>query len=194
MKKELSKDVKYELQDFDLFKALEAIDKKDYDWFKTLTDDQKRKFIPFMLLQWNSVVKGSDISKYYLMSTEFYANKHMFNENVITHPELQWLMLCASSPGVGKQFHQWIPQLSEKFSSLKEKIKLKEIKDYLNKVFKTAESEIIDQYATEFTSNQNLKYKLGEFYPEMKLDDISILSEIVSEKEIKEYEEQSGIQ
>lgn len=102
-------DEKLDKQDFDLFEALAAIDRKDYDYYDRLTDEQKKKFSPFMMIKWFSAVKASlPIQQYHLLSTNEFANKYLFNENVYKNPKLQWLMLCASGLGQGKQFHQYI--------------------------------------------------------------------------------------
>jgi hypothetical protein len=128
-------DEKLERQDFDLFKAIDAIDAKNYDWYSLLTEEQKKKFVPYMMTHWVSAIKAKGmLGAYYVMSVDANANKYLFNEVIQGHPELQWLMLCASSPGMGKQFHQWIPHLNVKYSKLKEKITKKEVVDYLSKV------------------------------------------------------------
>ena len=89
-KEKLSADEKFTKQDFDLFEALTAIDKKDYSYFDKLTPEQQRKFVPFMLIHWVSAIKGNkDLQSYYLQSTDYHANKYLFNENVQKHPKLQ---------------------------------------------------------------------------------------------------------
>lgn len=184
---------KLENHDFDLFKAIEAVDKKDYNWFSNLTEEQQKKFVPYMMLHWISAVRGnSQLSSYYLMSTELQANKHMFNEHIQRQPELQWMMLCASSPGIGKQFHQWIPHITNKAKTLKERVTQKEVKDYFEKIYKNSDSELITQYAKEFTHKQNHKHRLATIFPNMKLDDIEQLSQFVTEEDIREYEQASG--
>lgn len=189
-----SSDEKFEQQDFDLFKALEAVDKKDYNWFASLTEEQKRKFVPYMMLYWNSAVKGNTtLASYYLLSTNNYANISLFNERVQQHPELQWLMLCASSPGIGKQFHQWIPHLNAKIGSLKDRATVREVTDYFLKIYKGADESTVKEYAGEFTAQQNHKYKLATLLPSMKLEDINVLSNLVSKEEITQYEQESGI-
>ncbi len=45
-------DEKFEKQDFNLFEAIAAIDKKDYGYYDRLTPEQQRKFVPFMMLHW----------------------------------------------------------------------------------------------------------------------------------------------
>lgn len=186
-------DEKFSDQEFDLFRALEALDKKDYSYYSRLKDEQAKKFVPYMLLHWMSAIKSSGLlGSYYVISTDTNANKHMFNEYVQRHPELQWLMLCSSSPGTGKQFHQWIPHLSASIGSLKTAAKAKDVAEYFAKIYKGADSNALGEAAQEYTTQQNHKYKLAALYPNLKLSDIEILGNIVSSSELERYEELSG--
>jgi hypothetical protein len=192
-KKSTAEDEKFSRQDFDLFQAIEQIDRKNYDYFQSLSEEQRKKFVPFMLTHWISAVKGSsEISSYYLMSTNICANTHLFNEHVQSHPDLQWKMLCAASPGMGKQYHQWIPHLSNKITTLSEPTKKKEIADYLKKICKNESADVIDETAKSLADNFNLKYKLGTIYKNLKFDEIELLSKLVSEEEIKTYDSENG--
>lgn len=187
-------DLKFERQDFDLFGAIDNIDKKNYSWYSSLSEEQQRKFTAYMLVHWISSVSGkSELSRYYVLSTEYHANKYLFNETIQNHPELQFLLLCAASPGLGKQYHQWIPHLSPKIKELRESATLKEISDYLRKIYKNADDDTISSYAQELTRIQNHQYKLANICPELKLDDIAVLSTITTEQDIIRYEEESGI-
>lgn len=169
-------DEKLENQDFPLFDALLALDKKDYGYYDRLSEVQQKKFVPFMLIKYLSYIKGSgEIAGYYLRSTDYHANKYFFNENVMKNPKLQWLMLCASSPGLGKQFHPWMPQIKEKVSTLKEKAVLKDVKDYYTKVYPKADAESITEISKEFVKEQHRKAYLAELYPTMKIADIELL-------------------
>jgi len=191
-KEKLATDEKFEKQDFDLFEALVALDKKDYGYYDRLTEEQKKKFVPFMMLHWMSAVKGSkDIQQYYLQSVDYHANKYFFNEAIGKHPKLQWLMLCSASPGIGKQFHQWIPNIKDKVSKLKEPAKAKDIKDYYSKIYKL-DKEQLEQLSQAFVEEQKRKCYLAEMFPEMKIQDIEVLNAIVSEEEIKQYERDRG--
>ena len=193
-KSQVSSEDKFEQQDFDLFRAIEAVDRKDYQYFDTLTEEQRKRFVPYMMLHWISSVKGArDLTAYYLMSTDLAANKHMFNEAVYNHPQLQWLMLCASSPGMGKQFHQYIPHLSSKIGQLRETVSKKEIVDYLNKIYKNDSADDIEAVADIMIQHINHKVKLATLYPEMKYGDVSVLAECVATEDIAQYESESGI-
>ena len=190
-----SADLKFEQQDFDLFRAVEAIDRKDYDYLSTLTEEQQRKFVPYLMLHWISSVKGRDqVSAYYLMNTDASANKHMFNERVQNHPQLQWHMLCAVSPGIGKQFHQWIPHLSNKIGTLKSAATVKEVSDYFGKIYKNADSTTIAECSKQYTAEQNHRYRLAQLYPNMKLEDLTLLGQITNEQELRDYETDLGIE
>lgn len=186
-------DEKFEKQDFDLFDALIALDKKDYGYIDKLTEDQQRKFVPYMMTHWMSQIKGSSgLSAYYVRSVDYHANIHLFNENVQKHPKLQWLMLCASSPGLGKQFHQWIPHLSTKVSQLKETPKEKDVKDYFSKIYPKTDDISLQEISKEFVTEHKKKTYLAKQYPDLKYSDIELLSSLVTEDDIRKYEEDRG--
>lgn len=186
-------DEKFEKQDFDLFEALTAIDKKDYDYFDRLTPEQQKKFVPFMMLHWMSAIKANEgLSRYYVMSAAEYANKYMFNENVQKHPKLQWLMLCSASPGLGKQFHQWIPHIKMNVSKLKETAKVKDVKEYFKKVYPKSNDSDLTELSQAFVENQKRKMYLAERFPNMKYDEIELLSDIITDQDIKQYEQDLG--
>ena len=192
MKKSVQADEKLDKIDFHLFEAISAIDKKDYGYYDRLTEEQKKKFVPFMLIHWISCVKGNrDIQGYYLMSTEHHANKYLFNENIQKNPKLQWLMLCASSPGIGKQFHQWIPHIRDKVATLREPAKNKEIEDYFKKIYK-ADDNTLKELSNAYVVNQKRKTYLAQQFPQLKLDDIELLNELITDEEIEQYERDSG--
>ena len=192
-KKSTPIDEKFVAQDFDLFDALTAMDKKDYGYYDRLTEEQQKKFVPYMMTHWMSAIKGSgDVQGYYLRSVDYHANKHLFNEYVQKHPKLQWYMLCASSPGLGKQFHQWIPHLGSKVTSLKESAKVKDIKEYYTKIYPKVDSDDIDEIAKQFVVEHKRKCYLAETYPNLKQSDIEVLSQLVTDEDIKQYEKDRG--
>jgi hypothetical protein len=189
----IPQDEKLENQDFNLFEAIAALDKKDYGYYDRLTEEQQKKFVPYMMTHWMSAIKGSgDVQGYYLRSVDYHANKHLFNEYVQKHPKLQWYMLCASSPGLGKQFHQWIPHLGSKVTSLKEPAKAKDIKEYYTKIYPKVDSDDIDEIAKAFVQEHKRKCYLAETYPNLKQSDIEVLSQLVTEEDIKQYEKDRG--
>jgi hypothetical protein len=185
-------DEKFEKIDFDLFEALSAIDRKDYGYYDRLTEEQKKKFVPFMMTYWTSVVK-SDIGmqQYYLLATNEFANVHLFNENVQKHPKLQWLMLCRVGMGK-KQFHQWLPQIKDRVSKLKDKAKREDIKDYYSKTYGNITDDLLNQLVDEYISSNKRKIFLAQEYPHMKISDIEVLNAIITDYDIKRYETETG--
>lgn len=178
--------------DFNLFEALEAIDRKDYGYYDRLTEEQKKKFVPFMLVQWISTVKANTkIQQYYLLATNDFANRYLFNENIQKHPKLQWMMLCTAGLG-SKQFHQWIPQIKEKVIKLKESPNKDDIFEYYKKIYPSTDASLLKEIAEEFVNIYKRKTYLANEYPAMKLDDIEVLHGLVSDDDIKQYEQQQG--
>jgi hypothetical protein len=109
-----------------------CVDRKDREFYDSLTDEERKKFSNFLMIRWSSCVKGStELQGYYLQSCNHYLNRNFFNIN--RHPKLQWLCATAVSPGLGVQQHQWIAtkkkesgassirkQLAELFPTLKD--------------------------------------------------------------------------
>lgn len=187
------KDESFENITFNLFDALTALDHKDYDYYDNLTDEQQKSFVPYLLLQWMSTINSkNEISDYYLCSTNYHANKHLVNESIQNHPKLQWLMLCASSPGINKQFHTWVSQLNTKVCKLKEKATAKNVKDFFTKSFPHLTKEELSDVVNKYVSDQNKKMFFAEEYPSMKFEDIDVLNKVITDEEIKKYREESG--
>jgi hypothetical protein len=192
-KEKVSADEKFDNQDINLFDTLERLDRKDYAWYDSLSEEQKKKFVPYMLLHWMSAIKGNkDLQTYYTMNSNETANKYMFNEVIQKHPKLQYLMLCAISPNKGKQFHQYIPHLKQSIVSLKEPAKQKDVKEYFTKMYPKTENDLLDEISTEFTRLQKRKYYLSQLFPNLKIADIETLNEIITDEEIKKYESDRG--
>lgn len=84
-------------------------DTKNREFFDDLTEDERKKFSPFLMIRWGSLVDGeSDLQAYYLMSTNERLNKHFFDINATQHKKFQWLLASTVSPGMGKQSHKWL--------------------------------------------------------------------------------------
>jgi len=186
-------DEKFTDVDFPLFEAINAIDNKDYGYYDRLTPEQQKKFVPWMLLHYASTVKSNTaLQQFHLLSTQEFANKHMFSEYVANHPKLQWMMLCASGLGQGKQFHPWIPQIRERVSKLKDKATVKDVKEYYSKIYPKESEDRHKERAESFVKEQARKVYLAEKFPNLKFDEIEILNGIVSNSEIEQYEKDSG--
>lgn len=84
-------------------------DYKNRDFFDSLSEEEKKKFSPFLMIRWGATVEGSaDMQAYYLMSVNEKLNKNFFDVSTSEHKKLQWLMATTVSPGLGKQYHKWL--------------------------------------------------------------------------------------
>ena len=84
-------------------------DSKNRKFFDELTDEEKKKFSPFLMIRYGSSVSGSrDLQEFYLIATNERLNKKFFAVNTTLHKKLQWLMATTVSPGLGEFRHNWI--------------------------------------------------------------------------------------
>lgn len=135
----------------DLKRILQAIDKKDRNFYDSLSDEEQKGFpSPVTLRYAATVMSNSDMEHYYLATGNYYCNRDFYS--ISKHPKLQWLLLTTVSPDFGVQQHPWISMKKKSLSQ----------------------------------SNGRLK-KLMELFPTAKQEDLEVLSELVGEKQIKEY-------
>ena len=101
---------------------MSCFDRKDREFYDSLTDDERKKFSNYLMIRWGSAVHGNaDMQEYYLVSCNKRFNKNFFA--LSKHPKLQWLCATTVSPGVGSQRHQWIsPKKKEGGSVLKKQL------------------------------------------------------------------------
>ena len=86
---------------------MKAFDLKDRAYYDKFTDEEKKKFSPFLMLKWGATVSGDHLlESYYLISVNENVNKNFFD--LSKHPKLQWLVCTTASPGIGAQRHVWI--------------------------------------------------------------------------------------
>ena len=86
---------------------MRQLDRKNRNFYRELTDEERKKFSNYLMIRWASCVEGSkEMQEFYLISTNERFNKHFFNIN--KHPELQWLCATTVSPDMGTPRHNWI--------------------------------------------------------------------------------------
>ena len=128
-------------------------DKKDRDFYQSLTDEERKKFSNYLMIRWGSAVQGSqELQEFYVISTNERLNKHFFSVN--RHPHLQWLMATSVSPGLGTQRHQWIAPKKKDASN-------NEIKKALMEMYPTMKIADIDALAA-ITDKQDIKQRQKE--------------------------------
>ena len=84
-------------------------DSKNRKFFDELSEEERKKFSPFLMIRYGSSVSGSkDLQEFYLIATNERLNKQFFAVNTAQHKKLQWLMATTISPGLGNFRHNWI--------------------------------------------------------------------------------------
>jgi len=132
-------------------------DSKNREFFDDLTDEERKKFSPFLMIRYGSSVSGSqDLQEFYLIATNERLNKKFFAVNTAQHKKLQWLMATTVSPGLGNFRHNWIaPKKKEPGAG-------------------------------------SMRKQLMELFPHLKDDEIDLLSQITTKKEIDTYLRELG--
>ena len=125
-------------------------DRKNRQFYRELTDEERKKFSNYLMIRWGSAVQGSqELQEFYLIATNERLNKHFFS--LSRHPQLQWLCATTVSPGMGTHRHAWIaPKKRE-------------------------------------PSAGSIKKQLAELFPHLKDDEIDVMAEINTKKDIESY-------
>lgn len=89
----------------DIKEVLANIDKKKYNYYSTLSDDEKKSIVPWTLMRFLSSGQTTDMANYYLQMTNEVVNCNF--SDLKNHPELQWMLMCIVGIG-SKQFHPWV--------------------------------------------------------------------------------------
>ena len=132
--------IKNEMLQFDI---------KNRDFYKSLNDEEQKKFSPYLMIRWGATVKGPvELQQYYLISANERLNKHFFDIPK-EHKELAWLLSTTVSPGLGKQYHQWIPLKYKKDSGPK-------VKKFLQALYPSLTSDDLDTLLV-VTTEEELK-------------------------------------
>ena len=131
---------------------MRQFDLKNRKFYDELTEEERKKFSPYLMIRWGSAVEGSrELQEFYVISTNERLNKHFFNVNTSKHKKLQWLMATTVSPDMGSVKHNWIaPKKKESGASAKRK-QLAELfphykDDELDVMMTVVSQKEIDQY------------------------------------------------
>ena len=98
-----------------------AVDRKDYNYYTNLTDEQRKSLNLWMTQRYASSVQGKFAGHYLVMVNEFMNTNW---SDVSKHPELQWKLMCLA--GTGKvQFHPFVkvPKAKRKKNKVEELVR-----------------------------------------------------------------------
>jgi hypothetical protein len=127
-------------------------DKKNREFYDSLTAEEKKKFSNYLMIRWGSSVQGNELEQaVYLLSCNENFNKHFFAIN--RHPKLQWLCATAVSPGWGTKRHQWISPKKKEPGASGIKKQLAEIYPH----YKNDEIELLASITTKKEIEEYLK-------------------------------------
>lgn len=125
--------------------VLNAIDRRDFDWYSNLSDDMKKKWSSWLFVRYTSSVKGSGASDALLNTNEF-VNKYY--TDLYKHDELMWKLMCLTGTGK-KQYHEWIkPPTSTK--------KKDKVSEFVSEIFPHMKSDEIELYR-KLNSDDDIK-------------------------------------
>ena len=103
---------------------MRQFDRKNRRFYDDLTDEQRKKFSPYLMIRWGSAIEGSrELQEYYVIATNERFNKRFFSVNTSQHKKLQWLLATTVSPNMGTHRHPWIaPRKKDTQDSAKKKL------------------------------------------------------------------------
>lgn len=126
----------------DLFnQVLPNLDKRNKDFYASLSDDEKKEIVPYVLMRFMSSVKNANLVDHHLIMVNEIVNREF--SSLSKHPELQWKLLCLCGAG-SKQFHPWVAPGKKKAKS-----KLQQALADLKPHYKTDELELLEQIMTK---------------------------------------------
>ena len=117
----------------DIANEMRAFDRKDRRYMKEMSEEEAKKFAPYVLMRWGASVEGpTELQEYYLRATNERVNVGLWDFNGTTHKQLQWLLCTTVSPGMGNHRHYWVStKKAEKSNTAGVKI-LKQIYPHLD--------------------------------------------------------------
>ena len=88
----------------DIRETLRRIDRRDFGYFDSLSEDERKGFAPPVVLRWASAVASEGETHLWLVNE--IANVHY--HDLYQHPELQYKLMASCGSGVTRR-HEWIP-------------------------------------------------------------------------------------
>lgn len=163
---------KYKL---DLFRLLKALDCRDFKFYSTLSEEEKKGFAGIVAMRWMSSAPYSnqDDCEYHISAVNLIANNHFWNPEIKNHTELQYLLLACCGTGSDKR-----PQRAPKWSKTKH--------EWIKGPSKKKDNKII-QMLKEYYPTAN-REELEMFFQINDIDDFINIAEILGyqDDQIKE--------
>lgn len=103
----------------DMFRdVLPNLDKKNYNFYDSLSEAEKKGYAPLVIMQWMSSTNGDHnfMHHKHLLDVNEFVNIDFWN--LSKHPELQHKLLCLCGAGTNQR-HQWIPLMKKNQNKFK---------------------------------------------------------------------------
>jgi len=148
----------------DIKRELNSVDRKVYDFYDNLSDQEKKEFSPYILMRYVSNVQGdNDIQEWFIEMTNELVNKHhwLLSKN---HKALLWKLFAATGAGV-TCYHPYLKAGSKEKAVKIEKLlvelnpsmKLSDIKLWAKMMDKKDKEELFDKMG--FDKKQRKEYE-----------------------------------
>jgi hypothetical protein len=148
----------------DIKRELNAVDKRDYDFYDKLSDEEKKEFSPYILMRYVANVQGdTDTQEWFLEHTNEHVNKHhwVLSKN---HKALLWKLFAGCGTGV-TAYHPYLKastkekavKIEKLLAELYPAMKLREIKQWAKMLTKEDKEELFDKMG--FDKKQRKEYE-----------------------------------
>lgn len=147
---------------FDIFKLLNAADKKQMGYYSKLSADEKKSISMIVFMRWFSTISNSrELEEYQLLAVNEYLNKDFWE--LSDHPELIYKLSCLMGIGATLR-HEWLPFASKKMSSkiinffgeVYPRLSWKEIDDVISKYTTEDFKELLIEYGIQKDEEKEL--------------------------------------
>lgn len=94
-------------RELDLGRVLKSIDQKNYNFYNSLSETEKKEFNAYVMMRFisNSNNNDADIQEWFVEMTNEFLNKNYWN--ISKHIDLTWKLCCATGIGT-PMFHQYL--------------------------------------------------------------------------------------
>lgn len=143
-----------------LYEVFNAIDKKDYGWYKSLSKEKQEAFSPYLQLKYSASATGSnELQEYMIRATNNELNINFWG--VSKHPDLTYKILCAINPGIGK--------FQRKYLTMKKETKDNKKTKFLKEIYPTWKLSDIEAYAQMCDKKELKKLAIDHGYDDKSI-------------------------
>jgi hypothetical protein len=148
----------------DIKRELNAVDRKQYNFYENLTDEEKKAFAPFILMRYSASVQGDrDTQEWFLEMTNELVNKHHWTLSK-NHKELLWKLFAGIGTGASA-YHPYLAagkkekahKIEKLLAELNPAMKLDEVKLLASLMDKKDIEELFDSMG--FDKSQRKAYE-----------------------------------